>query len=378
MWSDQARPLAGDERLAYLTLALTPGIGPERLRSLLETCGSATGALAAPFEFLRSVPGIGNTCATAIRSARIEQGAMAAEQTSVLGGVVLLPGDPDYPAGLLHIDSPPPALFTCGKLALLTRPCVAIVGSRDHSRYGADVCAEIASQAAAAGLVVVSGMARGLDAVAHEAALRAGGGTLGVLGNGLGVVYPAANRHLYQEVAASGLLLTEFPPGERPTAGSFPQRNRLISGLAKVTVVVEAALGSGALITADAAMEQGRDVMAIPGPVTSAKSAGTNRLIRDGAMPLLEPADLLARYPELVRSRQAPGGEEVVPPTPQGKILEVLSKGACQVDELSSVTGVPAGELLGLLAALEIGGLVRQEPGLMFARARASFGGGKV
>ncbi len=155
--------------------------------------------------------------------------------------------------------------------------------------------------AASAGLAVVSGMARGLDAVAHTAALDSGGATIGVLGNGLGVIYPTANRVLYQRVAANGLLLTEFPPGERPTAGSFPRRNRLISGLARVTVVVEAAEGSGALITAGTALDQGREVMAVPGNITSPSSVGANRLIRDGAEPLLSSDDLLAHYPEAVR-----------------------------------------------------------------------------
>ena len=159
----------------------------------------------------------------------------------------------------------------------------------------------LAGAVAQAGVVIVSGMARGLDAVAHTAALDAGGATIGVLGNGLGVIYPAANRALYERVASDGLLVTEFPPGERPNVGSFPRRNRLISGLSRVTVVVEAAVGSGALITAGAALDQGREVMAVPGNITSPLSAGSNRLIRDGAAPVLEPADLLQHFPEFVR-----------------------------------------------------------------------------
>ena len=151
----------------------------------------------------------------------------------------------------------------------------------------------IAESAAGAGIVVVSGMARGLDAIAHQAALDAGGATIGVLGNGLGVIYPAANRELYAGVGQHGLLLTEFPPGERPGVGAFPRRNRLISGLARVTVVIEAAQGSGTLITVGTALAQGRDVMAVPGNITSATSVGTNRLIQDGAEPLIELADLL-------------------------------------------------------------------------------------
>ena len=210
--------------------------------------------------------------------------ALAVEHVERLGGSVLVPDDPDYPSSLRHIADPPPVLFVLGDLSLLERP--ARRGRRAAGTTpptAAKWRAAVAWAAAAAGLVVVSGMARGLDAVAHDAALDAGGATIGVLGNGLGVVYPAANRRLYERVAERGYCSREFPPGERPTAGSFPRRNRLISGLARVTVVVEAAVGSGALITAGAALEQGREVMAVPGTITSAVSVGANRLIRDGA-----------------------------------------------------------------------------------------------
>jgi DNA processing protein len=218
-------------------------------------------------------------------------------------------------------------------------------------------------------------MARGLDAVAHTAALDCGGRTIGVLGNGHGVIYPAANRKLYERVAETGLLLSEFPPGERPTVGSFPRRNRLISGLARVTVVVEAASGSGALITAGTALDQGREVMAVPGNITSSVSVGTNRLIRDGAAPVLEPADLLQHFPELISSATAP---HVVPTT--GRPLpDVLSAEERELagffglepihpDELATRSRRPIGEVLGLLCGLEIAGVVEQQPGRVFRR----------
>ncbi len=226
-------------------------------------------------------------------------------------------------------------------------------------------------------LVVVSGMARGLDAVAHTAALDSGGGTIGVLGNGLGVIYPAANRVLYRRVAAAGLLLTEFPPGERPTAGSFPRRNRLISGLARVTVVVEAAEGSGALITAGTALDQGREVMVVPGNITSPSSVGANRLIRDGATPLLCSDDLLEHYPEAIRPPQ-----DFAPPPPQIKplpegldagdraVADLLGLEPVMLDDLVGRSGRPAGELLAVLCALEIAGVVEQRPGRLFRRAQ--------
>jgi DNA processing protein len=275
---------------------------------------------------------------------------------------------------LREIPEPPPVLFARGRLELLDRPAIAIVGSRDHSPYGAEACRAIASHAAGAGIAVVSGMARGLDAVAHSAALDAGGATIGVLGNGLGVVYPAANSRLYERVGADGLLLTEFPPGDRPNAGSFPRRNRLISGLARLTVVVEAAAGSGAIITADAALEQGRDVAAVPGPITSPTSVAANRLIRDGATPILEPADLQSFYPEVhawpvppaatPRVRSLPAG---LPPGERA-LAESLSEVPTHIEVLTQRFERPVGLLLAQLGMLEIAGVVEQRPTGMFRR----------
>jgi DNA processing protein len=295
------------------------------------------------------------------------------EEVERLGARTLISDDADYPALLREIPEPPPVLFALGDLGLLERPAVAIVGSRDHSDYGGEVARALAWGAASAGLVVVSGMARGLDAVAHNAALEAGGATIGVLGNGLGVIYPAANRALYQRVAERGLLLTEFPPGEKPSAGSFPRRNRLISGLARVTVVVEAAEGSGALITAGTALDQGRDVMVVPGNITSPSSVGANRLIRDGAEPLLSSDDLLAHYPEAVRP---PEGFAATPTRPLPEALSAADRAVAELlgtepvvlDDLVGRSGRPPQELLAVLCALEIAGVVEQSPGRMFRR----------
>jgi DNA processing protein len=362
------------ERAAWVALALTPGIGPSRLHALVQACHSPLGALSAPFEFLRTVPGLTTAAATALAGATLAQGEQALEQTERLGGQVLVPDDPAYPESFRTIAEPPAALFLLGRAELLGRPAVAVVGSRDHSTYGADVARSVAWQAAAAGAVVVSGMARGLDAVAHHAALDAGGSSIGVLGNGLGVIYPSANRRLYEAMADRGLLLTEFPPGERPHAGSFPRRNRLISALARVTVVVEAALGSGALITADAALEQGREVMAVPGPITSPQSAGTNRLIRDGAAPLLEPEELLAHYRDVqpLRLPAAPPPAFAALPDsladPEYAIAILLGAESASADELHLRSGRSAGEVMAALSALEVLGLVERRAGGRFRR----------
>ena len=363
------------QRAAYVALALTPGIGPSRIHAILQVCHTATGAFSAPFEFLRSIPGINAAAASAIAAGGVSVGVRVLEEVERLGARALIADDPDYPALLREIPEPPPVLFALGDLTLLERPAVAIVGSRDHSDYGGQVARALAWGAASAGLVVVSGMARGLDAVAHAAALDSRGATIGVLGNGLGVIYPTANRALYQRVAASGLLLTEFPPGERPTAGSFPRRNRLISGLARVTVVVEAAEGSGALITAGTALDQGRDVMVVPGNIISPSSVGANRLIRDGAEPLLSSDDLLEHYPEAVRPPEGfADPPQPTKPLPEGLsagdrgVAELLGTEPVVLDDLIGRSGRPPQELLAALCALEIAGVVEQRPGRVFRR----------
>ena len=359
-----------------MALALTPGIGATRLKALLDCFGSADGALAAPSAFLCRVPGLSPACATAIKGASAGQGADVLARVESLGAVCLLPGDAHFPSVLADIPEPPQVLFALGRLELLAPPAVAIVGSRDHSPYGAECCRLIASQAARAGIAVVSGMARGLDAVAHHAAVDARGGTIGVLGNGLGVVYPAANRSLYEQVERSGLLLTEFPPGERPHPGSFPRRNRLISGLARVTVVVEAARGSGTMRTVESALEQGRDVMAVPGPITSMTSEGTNRLIRDGAEPLLEMGDLLRHYglvDEAGRAGEA-GGRERQLALPlslsefEASVAITLGADTAIADDLALRLSQPVGAVLDALSGLELAGVVEAVPGGRFRR----------
>jgi DNA processing protein len=319
------------------------------------------------------LPGMSPAAATAVRGRSPADGERVLAEVERLGGEALLPADDRFPPALRDIPEQPPLLFAAGDLSLASRPTVAIVGSRNHSAYGAAACRLVATAVARAGAVVVSGMARGLDAVAHRAALDAGGGTIGVLGNGLGVVYPAANRALYEAMAGRGLLLTEFPPGERPTAGSFPRRNRLISGLARATVVVEAAVGSGALITAGCALEQGREVLAVPGPITSRTSVGSNGLIRDGATPLLEPADLFHHYPELGDVGWVDWGAVSSPATARlGSealaLADAVGFDPVHVDALADRLGRSAAELLSALCALELAGVVEQQAGGLFRR----------
>ncbi len=355
------------ERVAWLALALAPGLGAQRIATLIEHCGSAAAVLAAPTETLTDLTRVGARQLQRLR--RIDAGAVDGllRRAEAAGQRVLVPSDDDYPARLRSIPDPPPVLFVRGDAALAARRVVAIVGSRRHTRYGAEVAQRLGEVAAAAGVVVVSGMARGLDAVAQGAALGAGGGSIGVLGTGVDRIYPVENRRLFERIIEQGLLLSEHPPGDRGHRGAFPRRNRLISGLADALVVVEAAEGSGTLITVNCALEQGRDVLAVPGPITSATSRGTNRLLRDGATPILDPDDLLTA---LGVAGTPPRATPSAPPcnlsADEARVFGALGPEPIQLDELTLAVGLPIGPLLGTLLGLELGGLVEQLPGSMF------------
>ncbi|HKE91704.1 MAG TPA: DNA-processing protein DprA, partial [Gemmatimonadales bacterium] len=333
---------------------------------------SAVGAQTAPAGAIAGLPGFGPAAASAVRAAGRAGGDEILQSLDRIGARVLLPGDADFPPLLAEIAEPPAALFVWGDATILSRPAAAIVGSRDHTPYGASA-AHLLTSGVARAAVVVSGMARGLDAIAHAAALEAGGTTVGVLGNGFGVVYPAANRALYERVSREGCLVSELPPGERPRVSTFPRRNRIIAGLAGVTVVVEAAVGSGALITADCALEQGRSVLAVPGPITSPTSEGCNKLIQQGAKPALCVADVLEELhlPFPVEARPTPGrGPGVAPPedlTPlQRSLWDSLSSQPTHVDALVAGARQEVGVVLTALTELELRGLVHQRPGMIF------------
>ena len=361
------------ELIATLTLAGVQGIGSQRLRTLVATFGSAQAALDAPQSKLAAIFGIGRAAATAIKEARLDDGLRVLDSLKELGARVLLAGDPDFPASLEEIPEPPAVLYAWGDVTLLARPCVAFVGSRDHTMYGAEAASVLAG-AVAQRAVVVSGMARGIDAIAHTAALDAGGKSIGVLGNGFGVIYPAVNRALYDRMIAHGCLITEHPPGERPHEGSFSRRNRLISGLSRGVVVVEAAIGSGALVTANLGLEQGREILAVPGPITSRTSVGCNKLIQQGAKAVLCAADIFEEVGLSSGMRET--GVALSTPAPRvppidltGLQLTLWSRMTTEpqhVDALVAATQTGAANVLGALTELELRGLVRQGPGMVF------------
>jgi DNA processing protein len=360
-----------DEIAAYLALAQLPGIGAARLRTLVAAFESAADVFHAAHGAIAALPGFSPAAATAIRATSPAAGHAILEALDRLGARCLIPGDPEFPPSLAEIPDPPALLYAWGDGRLLRGPAAALVGSRSHTTYGADAARLLSSGVAARGAVVVSGMARGIDAIVHATALDVGGRSVGVLGNGFGVVYPAANRTLYERMVQAGCLVTEQPPGERPHAHTFPRRNRLISGLAGVTVVIEAAAKSGAITTADAALDQGRAVLAVPGPITSPTSEGCNKLIQQGAKPVLCAGDVLEEL-GLPTPGHGPGANPSARALPrdlnplQRTLWEALAAEAKHVDVLVAGAGVEVGEVLTALTELELLGLVRQEPGMVF------------
>ena len=285
---------------------------------------------------------------------------------------VLKAGDPAYPALLKTIHEPPPVLYCKGDPGLFERPAIALVGSRRPTLYGEKMAQVLARELCGLGIVVVSGLARGIDTAAHRGALEAKGKTIAVLGSGLLNVYPPENKRLADSIGAEGLLLSEFPLSAEPEAWHFPQRNRLIAGLSMGTVVIEAAEASGALITARLAAEQGREVFAVPGPVTSKMSAGPHRLIKEGAKLVEKVEDILEEIGPLkdliLRQKKSAPAAGLELSAQESAILGLLDREPLPIDVLSSRSGLKAGEFSHSLLSLELKGAVRSLPGKIYAR----------
>ena len=270
------------------------------------------------------------------------------------GARLLLGADDDYPGALNDLDPPPAVLFTLGTLGTVRPPCVAIVGTRRATAYGERVTRELSASLARAGACVVSGLARGVDAAAHRGALDAGGLTAAVLGTGIDMAFPAAHRALHAQIGATGLLISEEMPGAHGTRASFPKRNRIIAALAELTIIVEAGVGSGALITAAHALDLERQVAAVPGPIDAPQSAGSNELLRDGAHVIASVADALALLrltPPFARPTELAGPAERA-------IWTALSLGPCDADTLATRSALPARDCLAAITALELSGAI--------------------
>jgi len=357
--------------LAYwIAFNCVRGIGPARLRALLDAFGTIEAAWHAPADALQEV-GLDRRSLASLVQARGELDLTAELARVEAAGVdVLTWEDPRYPHRLHAIYDPPPVLYVRGKLGPEDDWAVALVGTRRASAYGREVARTLAADLARAGVTIVSGLARGIDGQAHRAALDAGGRTIAVLGSGIDIIYPWENRKLADEIVEHGALVSEYALGTPPDASNFPPRNRIISGLSRGVIVVEAGERSGALITADFAADQGRDVFAVPGSIFQRSSQGTNRLIRDGAEPVLCANDVLEALNLTTVSEHVEAQMLLPTDATEALLLEQLSEEPVHVDEVGRAAGLPIAAVSSTLALMELKGLVRQVGGMQYIRAR--------
>ncbi|HEX3656413.1 MAG TPA: DNA-processing protein DprA [Pirellulales bacterium] len=373
--AETLEPLETPARLAALRLAMITGVGPRIRQVLLEHFGNAEAVLnAAPSE-LRAVPGVGPKLSSAIARSATEIDVAAELALCRQHKITLLAaGEADYPAALAEIPDPPGVLYVRGALEPRDGLAVAIVGSRHATQYGLAQAERLASSLARAGLTIVSGLARGVDAAAHRGALAAGGRTLAVLGSGVLNIYPPEHERLAAEVAAGGALISENSLHAEPFSGSFPQRNRLISGLSLGIIVVEASTHSGALITARHALEQGREVFAVPGRVDNRMSHGCHRLLRDGARLVESADDVLDELGPPVTRVPLPSGEVVHHPAElslndlERQVLAAIGSSTASIDQVVSASGLPTPQVLSTLSVLEMRRLVRRLSGNLVTR----------
>jgi DNA processing protein len=368
----------------WLGLHMAPGVGARTFRRLIEVFGSPEAVFRAGESELSRIPRLPKGTADAL--ARFNWGGLVEKEIADAGkaGIRLIKlNDADYPPRLKEIYDPPPVMWMAGEIVPEDRAAVAIVGSRGATEWGRRTAGKISADLAALGVTVVSGNALGVDAAAHRAALEAGGRTIGVLGCGLDVLYPRPNRDLVERVPRQGAILSEFPLGTEPKPGHFPQRNRIISGLSAAVLVVEAGEKSGALITARMALEQNREVLAVPGRAGSIKSRGTNALLRQGAALVETAQDVLeAVGRQLEVAAPAPGTKpgrneatrtKTVPAKPvltgdEGAVFDILGEEPLHVDDLGRRAGLTPVGLAPILLNMELAGLVRQWPGNRYTR----------
>lgn len=359
-----------NESEAYIALNMVPKIGPIRVRRLLEAFGSPSAVLSAPLERLQSVKGVGADAAKSLReweSLVDLPGELALVRDA--GVKVLTLASPDYPALLREIHDPPTVLYILGDILERDRHAIGVIGTRKPSHYATDCAKKLSYQLAYAGVTVVSGLARGVDTAAHQAALAAKGRTIGVLGSGLLEFYPPENRTLAEKIATSGAVVTEFSMRVKADRQTFPMRNRIISGCSFGVLVVEAGAQSGALISANQAGEQGRSIYAVPGRIDNPTAIGSNRLIQQGAKLVTSAADILddmgilfAEKPQLVPAR-APelSGTELA-------VHSALRDDETHIDTVIERSGLPSHTVSSTLFALELKKLVRQLPGSRFVK----------
>jgi DNA processing protein len=363
--------------LAWLTLLRAPSIGPATVRTALDQCPDVVALTRASRRTLRAL-GFSEAAATFVASAPAPQ-TLADQHWLTTSGAVLLPfTHAHYPEQLAALGDAPLALFVLGSRALLRQPQLAIVGSRYPTAAGQRIAASMAQQLCAAGLIITSGLARGIDAAAYRAALDCNGTTIAACGTGLDQCYPVANRQLFQRIREQGALVSEFPPGTPPRAHNFPRRNRIISGLSRGVVVIEAAADSGSLITARQAVEQGREVFAVPGSPLNPLAAGCLALIRSGAQLVRDATDILGEISISIEGNHVNNQQLIMPAESSSKgsvldkdyemLLDALGFEPASIDDLVARTGLAAGSVASMMLILELDGRVEARSGALYNR----------
>ncbi|MGC9941258.1 MAG: DNA-processing protein DprA [Verrucomicrobiota bacterium] len=367
-----------DSREAFVALNLIEGVGSVRVRSLLEHFGDAPKILAASKSQLLRVHGIGEDTAGNISSwEKAVDLAGEWQRINDFGCHVLIQSDADYPSSLREIYDPPIVLYVKGKLTAKDKNSVAVVGSRMTTHYGIETARKLSYQLAYVGVTIVSGGARGIDTAAHQGALSAKGRTIAVVGTGINLVFPPENVELYQRIASNGAVVTQFPFNRPADKQSFPIRNRIVAGMTLGTVVVEANLTSGALITANFATEYGRQIFAVPGRIDSPRSKGCHELIKKGAKLCEGAEDILSEFEYLFPSSNRPAAVSETGILPalelsenEQRVLSVVKSGdESAIDEIIRASGLPSSTVNVALLGLEMKRLLRQLPGKMFVRS---------
>ncbi len=363
--------ITGQEELIYLNaFNCMPFLGPKRITALISAMGSAKQSWQSSEEVVKQVEGFENIAVRLFEEKRKIDPPSEWEKLYKKGIKCIATGSAEYPVLLKQLTCPPPVLYYRGNLKGENNQVIAIVGSRRATFYGKEVAQRLAGELTTAGVSIVSGMALGVDTAAHIGCLENNGYTIAVLGCGLDHCYPPSNKDLMEQIASSGTVMSEFPLGTRPLPGHFPQRNRIISGLSLGTVVVEATAKSGSLITANYALEENREVFAVPGNIGSPYSRGCHQLIREGAHLVESASDILN---EILIDRPAEEQLTLVPTaqnlnSDEKKVLSLIPYQPMHIDDLIKVCGNPASEIISTLLSLELKKLVRQTPGKYFCR----------
>jgi DNA processing protein len=360
-----------DETGAYIALNALPAIGPNNFYNLLARFGSAAAAFGAGKDALTAVDGIGPKTAGQILQCKPEETAARELKTAERLKIdILTVFDERYPKNLKSSHNPPPVLYVAGTITDADRLALAVVGTRSPTPYGRIMGENFSATLAKRGLTIVSGLARGIDTIAHRAAIDAGGRTIGVTGCGLDICYPPENQDIFTKIRSHGAVVSQFPFGAEPEKRNFPIRNRIISSLSIGVLVIEAGDKSGTLITAYGALEEGREVFAIPGRVDSPKSIGCHRLIQKGAKLVTSPDDVVAEFPPEVQAlTQKPETKKGMDLSADARaIMSLLNEGERHIDFLIGESKLPPSVALGILLELELKGAVRQLPGKFFAQ----------